>query len=362
MPSSTPDPSGLRPLTDSSGAPLPVQYVMVAPAAPPAKSRGVLSKMFGGLLLSLFVMSVLANVYLAGFISVLTAGPHEKVYQQGDPKQRIVILPIEGMITGETEDFVGHSLKSLAEDKANLPRAIILRVDSPGGYVGPSDRILEHIERFKKKYPSIPIVASFGSVAASGGYYVSASCDHIMAEPTCTTGSIGVIIAAFTYGKLLENIGVEPKVFVADGSPNKDVANNPFRTFDAKDEAKIKSLLNTAHAQFVSVVSRGRAKVLSPDEVKTLANGDTYTTKEAISNKLIDGQGYLEDVIEETKKLAKISGQPQVTWMSSPRGFSLLGSLSSKGQSELPTSGEELRSWLRDASHPRMEYLWVPGM
>lgn len=356
------DPSGLRPLTDSTGAPLPPQYIMVAPAAPPAKSRGVVSKMLGGLLLSLFVLSVLANVYLAGIVALLTAGPHEKVYQAGDPKQRIVILPIEGMITGATQEFVENSLKSISLDKENLPRAIILRVDSPGGYVGPSDRILNHIERFQKQHPSIPIVASFGSVAASGGYYVSVSCNHIMAEPTCTTGSIGVIIAAFTYGKLMENIGVQPRVFVADGSPNKDVANNPFRPLDEKDETKIKSMLNTAHAQFVSVVSRGRAKVLSADEVKTLANGDTYTTAQAISNKLIDGEGYLEDVIEETKKLAKISGNPHVTWMNSPRGFSLLGSLSTQTQNPLPSSGEEVRTWLRDASHPRMEYLWVPGM
>lgn len=357
------DPSGLRPLTDSTGQPLPPQYIMVAPAAPPARAKGFFSKMFGGLLLSLFVISVLANVYLAGFIAILTTGPHETAYQEGDAKQRIVILPIEGMITDETEQFVAQSLKALAHSADTLPRAIILRVDSPGGYVGPSDRILNHIERFKRSHPSIPIVASFGSVAASGGYYVSAACDQIMAEPTCTTGSIGVIIAAFTYGKLLENIGVEPRVFVADGSPKKDVANNPFRPLDEKDEAKIKTLLNTAHEQFVAVVTRGRAGKLSADQVKALANGDTYTTQEAVANQLIDGQGYLEDVIEETKKLAKITGDPLVTWISSPRVFSLLGSLGANATTPaLPRSGEELRNWLRDASHPRLEYLWVPGM
>lgn len=359
---SQPDNSGLRPLTDASGSPIPAQYVLVAPAAPPAKSKGVLARFLGGALLSLFLLSVLANFYLVGFISLLTTGPHESQYLPGDTKDRIVIIPIEGVISEETQTFVRQAFRTLEMNKDSMPRAIILRVDSPGGYVGPSDRILHDVENFKKKHPSIPIVASFGSVAASGGYYVSAACDHIMAEPTCTTGSIGVILHAFTFGKLLDNIGVEPKVVVADGSPKKDVANNPFRPLNEADEAKLKALLNNAHEQFVAVVTRGRAKTLTPDEVKALANGDTYSTKEAIANKLIDGQGYLDDVIEETKKIAKITGNPVVTWMKAPRQFSLMNSIAGQASSPLPQSGEELRNWLRDASHPRLEYLWVPGM
>ncbi len=358
-------PTGLRPLTDASGSPLPPQYVMVAPAAVAPRSRGILSKFFGGLMLSLLVMSIIANVYLAGIIAMLTGGPHEVTYRHAETKDRIVILPVEGMITAGTQDFIEQSLQTIAAAPNDMPRAIILRVDSPGGYVGPSDRILNMIERFQKKHPSIPIVASYGSVAASGGYYVSASCDKIFAEPTCTTGSIGVIIAAFTYGDLMKKIGVEPRVFIADGSPKKDVANNPFRPMEERDEEKIKDLLNNAHEQFVAVVTRGRAGVLSPDEVKALANGDTYNTKEAVANKLIDGAGYLDDVIEETKKIAKITGDVRVTWMHMPRGFNPLGSILGQGRSAapgLPTSGEEVRDWLRDASHPRLEYLWSPGM
>jgi len=359
---SRPDLSGLRPLTDATGAPIPAQYVLVAPAAPPPKGKGILGRLLGGALLSLFVLSLLANFYLVGIVSLLTMGTHESPYVSGDTKDRIVIVPIEGVITQQTQDFVRQAFQSLEMGKDDMPRAIILRVDSPGGYVGPSDRILHEIETFKKNHPSIPIVASFGSVAASGGYYVSAACDHIMAEPTCTTGSIGVILHAFTFGKLMENIGVEPKVIVADGSPKKDVANNPFRPLDAADEAKLKALLNNAHEQFVAVVTRGRAKALSADEVKKLANGDTFNTKEAVQNKLIDGEGYLDDVIEETKKIAKLSGKPSITWMKAPRQFSLIGSLTGESQNPLPKSGEELRNWLRDASHPRLEFLWVPGM
>ena len=164
---------------------------------------------------------------------------------------------IEGVISEETQSFVREALQSIEMNKEDMPRAIILRVDSPGGYVGPSDRILHDIENFKKKHPSIPIVASFGSVAASGGYYVSAACDYLMAEPTCTTGSIGVILHAFTFGKLMDNLGVEPKVVVADGSPKKDVANNPFRALNEADEAKLKALLNTSGTGVFVNSSRG---------------------------------------------------------------------------------------------------------
>jgi len=341
---------------------IPPGYVLVTGPAAPVKRNGLITRLLGGLVLSLFVMSIAANIYLTQFLGLLTQGPHESVYQDGDANNRIVILPIEGLISASTEAFVEQSLKVISADPDNMPRAVILRVESPGGYVGPSDRILHAIERFKQRHPSIPVLGSFGYVAASGGYYVAAACDHIIAEPTCTTGSIGVIVMAMTYGKLMEKLGVDTKVLVADGSPKKDVANNPFRTLNDVDEAKIKVSLNTAHEQFVAVVARGRSRVLTEEAVRALANGDTYNTKQAVENKLIDGEGYLDAAIVQAKTMAKITGNPRVTRIQPAHSFNLLGSLTAQQGVQLPKSGEELRTWLRDASLPRMEYLWAPGM
>src|SRR5690606_2688533 len=112
--------------------------------------------------------------------------------------------------------------------RENKPKALILRIDSGGGTVGASDRIWNELARFRQE-TEIPIVASFGSIAASGGYYIAAGADHIIAEPTCITGSIGVMANVMTFDRLLDKVGVTPEVLVAQGSPEKDVANNVFR-------------------------------------------------------------------------------------------------------------------------------------
>jgi protease-4 len=346
----------------NAAPPAGVPYIVVQ-APPPPKGGGILRRLLGGMLLSVFVLSLLANFYLAGIVGALTSGPHESLHSKGDEKQRIVIIPIEGIITGATEEFADSAFDSIDARKDNLPRAVILRVDSPGGHVGPSDRILHRIEKFKKDHPAIPVVGSFGSVAASGGYYVSAACDHIVAEPTCTTGSIGVILTAMTYGKLMEKIGVDAKVIVADGSPKKDVANNAYRPLTDEDEAKLKQILNSAYEQFVAVVVRGRAKALLTEaQVRALANGDIFSARQAVVNKLIDGEGYLDAAIDQAKTLAKITGDPLVTRIEPPRGFltQFMGA-SASAASPLPKSGEELRNWLREATLPRLEYLWEPG-
>jgi protease-4 len=339
-------------------------YMMYAPPPAPPPKRSFVGRMFSGALLSLFILSILANLYFAAILGALMSGPRESVLIAGDARQRILVIPIEGIIDETKYDFVFSVLQSIHEDKKNRPKAIILRVDSPGGYVGPSDRILHEINRFKKKHAGIPIIASFGSVAASGGYYVAAGCDAIYAEPTCITGSIGVIGQTFTVEELMKKLGVTPHVIVADGSPKKDVANNMFRTMNEADQAKLKEILNNAHEQFVSVVAEGRKAVLRPEEVRPLANGDTYNTKQAIANKLIDGEGYLDAVIEEAKQRANISGDPQVTVAVPPRSFGLLSAFLGKAESQaaIEFDGEKARTFLHELSSPRIEFLWRPGM
>lgn len=310
-----------------------------------------------GLLTSLFFLSILLNIYLGAYFASSISGPTEKPYLAGDTDHRIVILDVTGLIDESTAAYVRDSLKEL---RSNKPAAVILRVDSGGGTVAASDIIAHDIEQFRRD-TGVPVVASFGGIAASGGYYISAQCDKIVAEPTCITGSIGVIAQIVTVDKLLEKVGVTPEVIVATDSKKKDVANNIMRHWDDQDRDKVRMILDHAHARFVDVVYNGRQKYFSSrDEVKALATGEVFTSDQARQNKLIDQVGYLDDAITEAKTLAKldVTKTYAVTRMSTRQGLSI--SFSSARQMTLDTG--ELRRMLGDLASPRIEYRWsYPG-
>ncbi|MEX2215775.1 MAG: signal peptide peptidase SppA [Phycisphaeraceae bacterium] len=361
----TPGPSSGRSPVDpdnaSAAPPPPYGGYPVFVSPPPSKKGGMFTRILMGLFASVLIFSLLSNFYLTQIVATLMSGPHEESYQPGgDANQRIVILPVEGVIDDSTAVFVRRAFDVIRQNSENLPKAIVLRVDSPGGYVGASDRIYHELIRFKTEYPMVPVVVSMGSVAASGGYYVSAAGDHILAEPTCVTGSIGVILQAATVEELLKNIGVAPVVLVADTSPRKDVANNIFRAWTDEDFNKMKVMLNSAHARFMKVVADGRKAVLTEEQVRVLSNGDIYMTAEAVANKLIDGEGYLDDAIAEAKKRAGLKVEPKVSIIRQAHGFNPLNLLG-KAEHSLPRNGKELGAWLRDAAEPTMEYRWVPG-
>lgn len=368
MSDNTPSSNNVRP-NDPKGAMNPPQappagfypYPVPTPSGKEKKGGGVITKILGTVFLSLFICSVLANVYLSQIVAMVLSGPYEVTFREGEAEERIVIVPVIGTITPETESFVDAAFQAIEANKESMPKAIILRVDSPGGYVGPSDRILERVNRFKREHQGIKVVASYGSVAASGGYYLSCSADHIMAEPTCTNGSIGVIAMIPTVEEMMKKLGVAPVTVVADGSPKKDVANNPFRNFNEADIAKLKARINHAHERFVEVVFEGRKAVhedLTLEQVSAFANGDTYTTEQAIDIKLIDSKGYLDDAINQTIKLAGISTKPRVTIIRSPAKFglgSLLGKASAN-DSLLSLDGTKIREALTDFTAARLEY------
>lgn len=320
---------------------------------PPPRRASFWGRIGTGLLTSLFFLSILLNIYLGAYFASSISGPTEKPYLAGDSGHRIVILDVDGLIDDSTAQYVRESLKEL---RGNKPAAVILRVDSGGGTVSASDIIAHDIEQFRKD-TGVPIVASFGGIAASGGYYISAQCDKIVAEPTCITGSIGVIAEIVTVDKLLEKIGVTPEVIVATNSRKKDVANNIMRPWDEQDRDKVRMVLDHAYARFVDVVYNGRKQhFVSRDEVKALATGDIFTPEQAKANKLIDRVGYLDDAITEAKTLANLDAGKDyaVTRMSHGRGLSI--SFSSAKQMSFDDG--ELRRTLGDLSAPRIEYRW----
>ena len=329
------------------------------PPASPTGRGGVFMRMFMGFLTTVLLFSIGMNVYLAATLSLLMGGAHETEYLAGDTEERIVIIPIEGLIDESMVGFVHDALALVEQDP---PAAIILRVESPGGYVGASDQVWHELQRFQE-VTDVPVVASFGSVAASGGYYVAASSDYIMAEPTCTTGSIGVMGGVFTLEKLMEKIGVTPYFAVATDSPEKDVANNAFRAWGEKDLAKMQESLDHAYDRFVTVVHAGRGNHIPTVElVKKVATGAVFTTQQAIENKLVDGEGYLDDAIQQAALQAGLTGVPQVTMVQPARTLGFGGPFAASLQDHAGLSVREIRKWVAGSLTPRLSYLWVPQM
>ena len=324
-------------------------------APPQAKAgSGVVTKVATSLIATIFVSSILMNIYFAVILSqqVSLSPVVEEVHKIGESDKRVVILPISGTITDETANFVRQAMQTL---EANPPGAIVLRVNSGGGTVGASDRIWHQLDSFKKKYPDIKIVASFGSYAASGGYYVSALSDEIYAETTCITGSIGVMGQLFTVEGLLDKVGVSPITMVATDSPNKDNANDITRAWTEQDRQVVQSLLDSAYDRFLEVVVAGRSDVLSEDEIKALATGKIFTAKEALDVKLIDSIGYLDDAVDQAATLAGISpDKAHVTIIGAKP--SLLNAIMG-ASSDVPTpSAEQIRSALLELGVPRLSY------
>lgn len=325
------------------------------PGSPPRRFMSV-SRIVTGLVGSLLLASLMINVYLGIWFSSMMAGPSESTYVAGDRSQRIVILPVSGVINESMAGFVHDCLVALGEDK---PKAIVLRINSGGGGVSASDRMWHELVQFKNE-TKIPIVASFGSIAASGGYYIAAPADFIMAEPTSITGSIGVIAQAFTVDQLLKKIGIQPELVTATEAYKKDMLN-PMRQWTDQDRQALRWILDRAYDRFVQVVAEGR-NTLSLEAVKRLATGEVYTSQQAQDNQLIDGQGYLDEAIVKATELAGLDPQakPMVTILSAPRSLGLLSALSRTTRPSHEAIGPgQIRHWLGELATPHLEYRWI---
>lgn len=361
----TPDPTNTpsgRPPVDASGAstpPPPPPPAYGYPPPPPAgKGGSYIRRGLTSLLFTVLLISLITNFYLGSMVYQMTSGPSESVYQAGDSTQRVVILPIDGMIGDETERFVRQALKKMRDQP---PAAIVLRVNSGGGGVGPSDRIYEMLRRYRAEMEQehgkpVPMIASFGSVAASGGYYVAMTADTIFAERTSVTGSIGVMAPVFTVNEMLDKIGVTPEIIEATGSPKKDVANNIARPWNEADREKVREILDSAHERFVDVVEQGRQDVLTSREaVLEVAQGEAYTANEAMDLKLVDQIGYLQDAIDAAAVAAGLDN-PHVTQIRPARSFGLAALVHHDAPSMADFSAERVHNWLLESSAPRVMY------
>jgi protease-4 len=219
---------------------------------------------------------------------------------------KIAVISLSGTITTEgssllsgstiTPELVKDYLTKAEEDKA--VKAIVLRIESPGGEIAPCQEILWEIERIKE---TMPIVVSMGGTAASGGYYISTQADKIVALPTTQTGSIGVISAVINVEELLEKLGIQIEIF--KGGKYKDMYWG-FRELTPEEEEIMQGMVNEYYEQFIDVVAEGRG--LSEEEVRNLATGQIYTGAEAKELGLVDALGDLDTAINLALELAGI--------------------------------------------------------
>src|SRR5262245_12376590 len=252
------------------------------------------------ILRGLGVLLVLILVVFSGafFYAYLTGGDAKVLSMfSGDG---IGVLQIQGTI--DDSQSVLTELKRLKE----MPwvRAIVVRIDSPGGAVAPTQEIFEEIQKSKKQKP---FIASMGGMATSGGYYIAAACDKIVANPGTLTGSIGVIMQLNNVEELMKKIGV--KGLNVKSGQNKDIGS-PFQPLSPEGKQILQSLVDNVHSQFVAAVAKGRG--MDEAQVRKLADGRVYSGAQAKELGLIDQFGTLEEAIELAARRVGIETEPAV--------------------------------------------------
>jgi len=333
------DTNELPPLNPPPGTPPPSPAtpppVIVPPARshPPRKGRGWM--IFALILLVLLGISVLFNlgqffesiITIGGLPSHHSVGPRleEVVLEEHGGGHKLAVVPVVGIITGQMIDQAGYNMVDVI--KAQLKRAeedekveaVLLKVDSPGGEVVASDAIAHAIAEFQTKKDGKPVIVSMGSLAASGGYYVSAPARWIVANEMTITGSIGVILSTWNYRGLMDKVGVRP--FTFKSGRFKDMLSGSREPDDISQEEKdmVQKLISETYDKFKSVVKDGRdtaykankkdkrdGKALA-DNWRDYADGRILTGKEALAYGFVDSLGDYDKAVQEAAKIAGVS-------------------------------------------------------
>lgn len=276
--------------------------VLPPPIADRPQARSGKGMLFWGLLSGCLVVFVGFTALMA-FVAISTGGATE---WQFTPGARIAVIPVEGEIIEAREAIDAiHRYQS-----NNAVKAIVIRINSPGGAVAPSQEIYEEIRKVHRESGK-PFVASVGSVAASGGFYVASACDRIVANPGSITGSIGVILQWMNIEDLLRWAKVKPETVTAGAM--KDIGS-PFREMTPQERAYLERVAEQLHRQFIHAVAEGRAGKISEADVGRLADGRVFTGEEAASLKLVDQLGNLDDAVKLAANLAGLRKTPKTIY------------------------------------------------
>ncbi|MCY7788289.1 signal peptide peptidase SppA [Bacillus inaquosorum] len=322
--------------------------------------------------LGIFGVSIIVSISMSFFESVkgaqadltsLTDESQEKTLENGSLSSKIAVLEVSGTIqdNGDSSSLLGSdgynhrtflkNLERAKDDKA--VKGIVLKVNSPGGGVYESAEIHKKLEEIKKETKK-PIYVSMGSMAASGGYYISTAADKIFATPETLTGSLGVIMESVNYSKLADNLGISFET-IKSGA-HKDIMS-PSREMTKEEKNIMQSMVDNSYEGFVDVISEGRG--MSKAEVKKIADGRVYDGRQAKKLNLVDELGFYDDTISAMKKDHKDLKNASV--ISYEESFGL-GSLLTMGANKMFKSEIDflnMREILSQSGSPRMMYLYA---
>ena len=288
----------------------------------------LLGMMVLAVLLSLFVISIWAISYIAS---------REESWWGNE---KIAVVDIKGIII-DSQPVVEKLIQFRKNEKV---KAIVLRIDSPGGAVGPAQEIYAAVKKAQREKK---VLVSVGSTAASGGYYIACAADKILANPGSITGSIGVIVESLNVEELLHKLGL--RATVIKSGRHKDIGS-PTRRMTGEEKKLLQGVLDSVHEQFIRAVAEGRK--LPPEKIRPLADGRIFTGEQARSLGLVDELGTLEDAIALAAKMAGIKGEPEVIYPEKKR-FSLLELL-------LQETLQKVWQSLREKSSP-FNFFYLPS-
>jgi protease IV len=327
-----------------------------------------------GIAAALLIFSIVINTFttifskdfqetMEGFMNPTSGFANEEVIEEGNPMRKIAVLDVNGTIqdTGDTSSLFAaagynhqaflENLDAAKEDAA--VKGIIIRVNTPGGGVVESAQIHDKIVEIQKETKK-PVYISMGSMAASGGYYISAPANKIFASPETLTGSLGVIMQGINYAGLAEKYGV--KFETIKSGEFKDIMS-PSREMTEEERVILQDMINNSYNGFVKVISEGRD--LPEAEVKRIADGRIYDGRQAKELDLIDGFGYFETVVDEMQKDYKLK-DAQVIQYTEDLGFGSLFSMGARqmmGQEDVELAG--VLHVLSQRNAPRLMYLYA---
>ena len=286
-------------------------------------------------LIGISLIAALGGVFfLLSLFLVSTLGLNWKITKSN----KIALITIENIITQSSNTI--RQIKKYADDKSI--KAIVFRIDSPGGGVAPSQEIYSAILKVRKNSNKI-VVTSMGNVAASGGYYIACASDKIVANPGTLTGSIGVIMTFPNIEELMKKIGLKTEVIKS--GKFKDIGS-PMREFTEEEKKLLQGVIDDVYDQFVNAVADGRG--MDIQKVKELSDGRIFTGRQALEIGLVDNLGSLEDAIELAAELVGIEGKPKIVSERKERNL-LFKLLENKVLSYLPNRLHLL---------PGLQYLW----
>ena len=284
----------------------------------------------------------------------------------GEGEDKVLLLDLSGMLTTAKPSGIFDELSLPERIKEELTKAkkdehvkaVVLRINTPGGTVTASDLVYHELQIFKKER-QVPIIASIMDLGTSGGYYVAMAADSILVHPTTITGSIGVIMVTMNAQGLLEKVGVEPTAIV---SGPKKAMGSPFRPMSDEELAIFQHVIDYSYERFLSVVEQGRPG-LSKENIRTLADGRIFTAEIARAQGLVDDIGYLDEAIELAKKEAKLDKATVITYTRGGAAHHNIYSRYDPPQIEsigFPKIDTNALFRVLSGGTPQMMYMWIP--